>query len=188
MRSDQLLIRRMRPSDVRDIMEIESISFGRHHWAEESFLNEMKNQLGRYFSLIDRQTDRLIGYCGFWMILDEAHITTIAVHPQYRGNSLGEIQLIQMLERCLGQSIKWVTLEVRVSNYSAQNLYYKYGFQSAGLRHKYYQDNNEDALIMTTPDISSKEFRALYKRNKQALLEKAGQFPEGLEDGPFGNR
>jgi [ribosomal protein S18]-alanine N-acetyltransferase len=123
----------------------------------------------------------LFGYCGYWLILDEAHITTIAVHPSYRGNSLGEIQLLQMLERCMGQTVHWITLEVRVSNYSAQNLYYKYGFRSAGLRHKYYQDNHEDALIMTTPDIATQAFRTLYNKNKQELLDKLGTFPEGFE-------
>jgi ribosomal-protein-alanine N-acetyltransferase len=170
----------MRPQDVPDVMEIESVSFGRHHWSEDSFYNEMNNQVGRYYALINTDLPKLIGYLGFWLILDEAHITTVAVKPEYRGNSLGELMLVQGLERCLSNSIHWVTLEVRVTNYNAQNLYYKYGFSSVGVRPKYYQDNQEDALIMTTPNISSDEYRKLYNRLKQELSEKLGGFPAGF--------
>lgn len=176
----QLLIRRMRPADVPEVMEIESVSFGRHHWSEDSFFNEMNNQVGRYYSLIDTSKNRLIGYCGFWLIADEAHITTIAVKPEYRGNALGEVMLVHGMERCLGQSIHWVTLEVRVTNYNAQNLYYKYGFSSVGIRPKYYQDNQEDALIMTTSDIMSESYRGLYKKLKTGLEERLGGLPEGF--------
>jgi ribosomal-protein-alanine N-acetyltransferase len=179
---NQLHIRRMRDRDVPEIMTIESVSFGRHHWAEESFLNEMRNQMGRYYSLIDNSQSqtRLIGYCGFWIIFEEAHITTVAVKPELRGNSLGEILLVHMLDRCMGQTIHWVTLEVRATNYSAQNLYYKYGLQVAGLRPKYYQDNNEDALIMTTPDILTPDYRATFRKLKDGLRQKLGGLPEGL--------
>ncbi len=181
IKPDQLFIRRMKTEDVPGVMEIESVSFGTHHWAKESFLNEMNNQLGRYYSLTDFRNNKIIGYFGYWLILDEVHITTIAVHPEYRGNSLGELQLVQLLEKVLGQTVHWVTLEVRTSNYSAQNLYYKYSFESAGLRHKYYQDNREDALIMTTPNITSQSFRGLYNRNKHQLIEKIGGYPQGFE-------
>ena len=175
-----LEIRRMRPQDVPDVMEIESVSFGRHHWSEESFYNEMNNQVGRYYSLINTEIGKLIGYLGFWLIADESHVTTVAVKPEYRGNALGELMLSQCLERCAQQSIHWVTLEVRVSNYNAQNLYYKYGFTSVGLRPRYYQDNQEDALIMTTPDISSEEHRTLCKGLKENLKQRLGGFPKGF--------
>jgi ribosomal-protein-alanine N-acetyltransferase len=180
IQADELLIRRMRQRDVPEIMAIESVSFGRHHWSEESFLNEMKNQLGRYYSLFHKKDTKLIGYCGYWIIFDEVHITTVAVNPDLRGASLGELLLVQMLERGMGQSVKWVTLEVRVSNTKAQNLYYKYGFQAMGVRPKYYQDNNEDAMIMTTPDIMSETFRMDYNKSKHLLGQKIGGFPEGF--------
>jgi len=175
-----LEIRRMRPQDVPDVMEIESVSFGRHHWSEESFYNEMNNQVGRYYSLIHTDIGKLIGYLGFWLIADESHVTTVAVKPEYRGNALGELMLSQCLERCAQQSIHWVTLEVRVTNYNAQNLYYKYGFTSVGIRPKYYQDNQEDALIMTTPNISSEEHRTLCKGLKENLKQRLGGFPKGF--------
>jgi ribosomal-protein-alanine N-acetyltransferase len=175
-----LAIRRLRPQDIPDVMEIESISFGRHHWSEESFHNEMNNQVGRYYALINTEIGKLIGYQGFWLIADESHITTVAVKPEYRGNALGELMVSHCLERCARQSIHWVTLEVRISNYSAQNLYYKYGFTSVGLRPKYYQDNQEDALIMTTPDISSAEYRQLCRKLKENLVQRLGGLPEGF--------
>lgn len=180
IRSDQLLIRRLRPQDVPDVMEIESVSFGRHHWSEDSFYNEINNHVGRYYALINTASDKLIGYCGFWLIVDECHITTIAVKPEYRGNALGELMLVQCIERCMGQTIRWVTLEVRVSNYNAQNLYYKYGFASVGIRPKYYQDNQEDALIMTTPDILSAEYRSRYNVLKSELESRLNGFPQGF--------
>lgn len=180
IRASQLELRRMRPQDVPDVMEIESVSFGRHHWSEDSFYNEMNNQVGRYYALINTDLPKLIGYLGFWMIQDEAHITTVAVKPEYRGNSLGELMLVQGLERCMSNSIHWVTLEVRATNYNAQNLYYKYGFSSVGVRPKYYQDNQEDALIMTTANINSDDYRKLYNRLKQDLKDKLGGLPAGF--------
>lgn len=180
LQASNLEIRRMRAQDVPEVMEIESVSFGRHHWSEESFYNEMNNQVGRYYSLIHSDLNKLIGYLGFWLIADESHITTVAVKPEYRGNALGELMLLQCLERCAQQSIHWVTLEVRVTNYNAQNLYYKYGFASVGIRPKYYQDNQEDALIMTTPDISSAEYRKLYNGLKENLKNRLVGFPKGF--------
>jgi ribosomal-protein-alanine N-acetyltransferase len=90
----------------------------------------------------------LIGYCGFWQIADEAHISTIAVHPDWRGYKLGELQLWSMIRHALRRQANKVTLEVRVSNTLAQNLYVKYGFEVVGRRRAYYSDNKEDAYNM----------------------------------------
>jgi ribosomal-protein-alanine N-acetyltransferase len=179
--ADQLEIRRMRPDDVPAIMAIESVSFGRHHWSEESFYNEMNNQLGRYYVLMEKSagTPRLAGYCGYWLVVDEAHVTTIAVSPNFRGASLGELLVSHMVDRCLGQTVYWLTLEVRAGNFNAQNLYYKYGFSSMGVRPRYYQDNEEDALIMTTADMRTEAFRALHRQHRDALREKFGGLPHG---------
>ena len=180
--ADNLLIRRMRQSDIPGVMPIESVSFGRHHWSPESFSAEIKNQIARYYSLIHKGENKLIGYCGYWLILDEVHITTIAVDNRYRGNGLGELLLTKMLDRVSSQSGKWVTLEVRASNFSAQQLYYKFGFKSMGIRPKYYQDSNEDAMIMSTDDINSKEFRDLFRQHKQKLIQRlGGRLPEGAD-------
>ncbi len=175
------MIRRMRAQDVPEVMKIESVSFGRHHWSEDSFFNEMNNHMGRYYVLVHKGNEQqLSGYCGFWQVIDEAHVTTVAIQPQLRGNSLGELLLVHMLDRCMGSSIQWVTLEVRVTNYNAQNLYYKYGFELAGRRAKYYQDNQEDALVMTTPSLMTDSYRTIFNRNKTELKQKLGGFPDGM--------
>jgi ribosomal-protein-alanine N-acetyltransferase len=90
----------------------------------------------------------LIGYSGMWHIADEAHISTIAVHPDWRGKKLGELLVWSMVRQAIRQLANQVTLEVRVSNTLAQNLYYKYGFEILGTRKGYYRDNSEDAYMM----------------------------------------
>jgi len=171
----------MRFADIPEVMTIESVSFGTHHWSSESFSNELKGQLGRYYVLVYRPTNKVIGYCGYWVILDEAHITTIAVNHQFRGNGLGELLLIKMLDRMHGQSVKWRTLEVRISNIVAQQLYFKYLFRSMGRRPKYYQDTNEDALIMTTENLQEKAFRDVFRERRGALVSRiGGSLPEGM--------
>ncbi len=112
----------------------------------------------------------LAGYAGLWLMMEQAHITTIAVRPQFRGQGFGELLLISLAEVAQDIGARWLTLEVRVSNEAAQNLYRKYGFHPAGVRHKYYSDNQEDALIMWTDQLSSAEFQSRYQRNKESLL------------------
>jgi ribosomal-protein-alanine N-acetyltransferase len=91
----------------------------------------------------------VVGYSGFWFILDEAHISTIAVHPDWRGRRVGESLMVAMLEAALDLNAVTATLEVRVTNDRAQNLYRKYHFEMVGRRKHYYRDNGEDALLMT---------------------------------------
>jgi ribosomal-protein-alanine N-acetyltransferase len=114
----------------------------------------------------------IIGFAGLWLMVDEAHITTIAMHPNYRGMGLGEFLLISLIDIAYEIGAKWVTLEVRVSNYTAQNLYRKYGFREAGLRHRYYSDNQEDALIMWTDEINSPAYKQKYQELKSILMQK----------------
>jgi ribosomal-protein-alanine N-acetyltransferase len=91
---------------------------------------------------------QVAGYCGFWLILDEAHITNIAVHPEFRGKGYGKRLLQYVMERARRLGALKMTLEVRVSNHVAQSLYEKMGFVRSGVRKGYYTDNKEDALIM----------------------------------------
>ncbi len=114
----------------------------------------------------------IIGFSGLWLMVDEAHITTIAMHPNYRRMGLGEFLLVNMIDIAYAINAKWVTLEVRVSNYSAQNLYRKYGFREAGLRHRYYSDNQEDALIMWTEEIHSLAYKQQFQDLKSTLIRK----------------
>lgn len=118
------------------------------------------------------QQSSIIGFAGLWLMVDEAHITTIAIHPDYRGKGLGELELASLIDIAIQIGAKWVTLEVRVSNYVAQNLYRKYGFREAGMRHRYYSDNQEDALIMWTEELSSSSFKERFHALKNALLQR----------------
>jgi [ribosomal protein S18]-alanine N-acetyltransferase len=163
----RLQIRRMSPDDLDAIMEIEPVAFGSHHWSRQSFLNELSNPSGYYFVALNSDTHALCGYSGFWLIGEEAHITTLAVHPDMRRNHLGEILLINDIEAAQSVGASFLTLEVRVSNHVAQSLYFKYGFKNLGTRRKYYQDNDEDALVLWAENIRSEE----YKKNVKSRLE-----------------
>ena len=114
----------------------------------------------------------IIGFAGLWLMVDEAHITTIAMHPDFRHRGLGEFMLVNLIDIAFDINARWVTLEVRVSNYTAQNLYRKYGFREAGLRHRYYSDNQEDALIMWTDEIKSPAFMQKFQDLKSILMQK----------------
>ena len=140
------IIRPMLPSDLEVIMEIERVSFSTP-WSLESFKAELKdNEYARYLCL--ELDDQVIGYMGLWFILDEGHITNIAIAPNYRGQHWGEFLMRSVMEKMAGQGMERMTLEVRVSNSPALSLYKKLGFAIAGLRKGYYADTGEDAIIM----------------------------------------
>ncbi len=145
-------------SDLDEVMEIEPVAFGSHHWSRQSFCNELNNPGGHYYVAWVPESGRLCGYTGFWLIGEEAHITTLAVHPDCRRQYVAERLLIYDVSAARKVGARWMTLEVRVSNEAAQNLYDKYGFKSLGLRRNYYQDNNEDAMVLWTENIFSREF------------------------------
>ena len=107
---------------------------------------------------------------GLWKIIDEAQIANLAIHPQYRRKGAARALLLNGLEECYKDKIKYLTLEVRVSNEAAIKLYESFGFKSLGVRKKYYQNNNEDALIMWSENI----FNESYKKRYQAMKEKVG--------------
>lgn len=112
----------------------------------------------------------IVGYGGLWLTFEDAHITTIAVDPAHRGKGVGELLLNALIDHAYEIGGKQITLEVRVSNTSAQRLYLKYGFQPAGTRPRYYTDNGEDALIMWTEAIEAPEYRARLSELRKALF------------------
>jgi ribosomal-protein-alanine N-acetyltransferase len=118
---------------------------------------------------------RVVGYAGLWLMVNEAHITTIAVAPEYQGRGLGEFLLLALVDRAIELNALCVTLEVRVTNHVAQSLYRKYTFRETGLRRRYYSDNGEDAHIMTTEDLDSPHFQEVLARNRQTLAERLAQ-------------
>jgi ribosomal-protein-alanine N-acetyltransferase len=122
-----------------------------------------------------RESAAIIGFAGLWLMIDEAHITTIAVHPAHRGLRVGELLLNSLVGIAYEVGARRVTLEVRVSNTVAQNLYRKYGFETAGLRRHYYSDNDEDAYIMTTPDIHSEAYQQHFAKLRGDLMARLAQ-------------
>jgi ribosomal-protein-alanine N-acetyltransferase len=124
--------------------------------------------VGRFAALVaglfgpaaEPRAQPLVGYAGLWLAVDEAHVTTIAVAPQHRGRSVGELLLNGLIDQALDLQADRITLEVRVSNLPAQGLYAKYGFTVAGKRSRYYTDNGEDALIMSTESIRSAPYQS----------------------------
>jgi [ribosomal protein S18]-alanine N-acetyltransferase len=105
---------------------------------------------------------------------DEAHITTIAVDPNYQGHGIGELLLLGLIDRAKQIGARWLTLEVRVGNHVAQALYRKYTFKEMGVRRRYYSDNGEDALVMWTDPIESETFQKAVRLNRDALSRKLG--------------
>lgn len=139
-------IREMTLNDVERICVLETECFP-SPWKAESFISELTtNKLATYY--VVEEADIVAGYLGVWTILDEGHITNVAVSPEYRGKGYGVALVEHLKEDALSKNVKWLTLEVRVSNTPAIKLYEKLGFESQGVRKKYYQDNGEDALIM----------------------------------------
>lgn len=127
----------------------------------------------------------IIGFAGMWMAFDEAHITTIGIEPAKRGIGLGELLLIAMVDEAIARGANWLTLEVRVSNVSAQSLYRKYGFTVHGSRRRYYSDNNEDALIMWSPSLHEPEFRERVEKLRAVLARRLGHRVARGEVDPF---
>ena len=126
-------------------------------------------------TVLEAELRSIVGYAGLWLMTDEAHITTIAVSPDYQGYGIGELLLLGLIDRAQQIGARWLTLEVRVTNKVAQRLYEKYTFKEMGVRRRYYSDNNEDALVMWTDAIESDSFQAAVQRNREVLGRKLGQ-------------
>jgi ribosomal-protein-alanine N-acetyltransferase len=182
--------------DIPAVMEIEEASFSAP-WSARAYDYELRYNDSAYYFVVRPQeravqprvppsrswwqrvwgraqpqtpTMPIVGHAGFWMMMDEAHIGTLATHPQWRRRGIAELLLIVMTERAAERGARVLTLEVRVSNHGAQALYRKYRFEVAGKRARYYSDNNEDALIMTTPPITSAEYQRFFQNAKAQLL------------------
>lgn len=159
----------MRLEDVPRVREIEQMSF-RSMWPRDAYTHELRdNRLASY--IVARFEKDIVGYAGMWVIMDEAHITTIAVDPMYRGQHIGERLLIGLIDAAMEKGARWMTLEVRKSNATAQALYHKYGFREIGVRKGYYSDNREDALVMWTGNLREPEFQRKYGELKREFEE-----------------
>jgi len=146
----------MRFEDIPRVVEIERESF-RTPWPRDAYVHELtENRLAAY--LVARAEGEIVGYAGMWVILDEAHVTTIAVDPAFRGQHIGERLLLALIDSALKRGARWMTLEVRKSNATAQTLYKKYDFREIGVRKGYYSDNREDAIVMWSGNLQEREY------------------------------
>ncbi len=142
----KIIIREMTEEDIDEVLDIEKKSF-KTPWSRDAFVKEVnENRLAKY--VVASVHDKVIGYGGIWLIIDEGHITNIAVHPDFRGLGVGKLLVEALIEICRERGINRMTLEVRKSNEIAKSLYKKYGFKECGIRPGYYSDTKEDAIIM----------------------------------------
>lgn len=154
----------MRPAHIDHVVEIEKASFPTP-WSRQSFSYEvLNNSFARY--IVALNGERVVGYAGMWLILDEAHITNLAVHPDFRRKSVGRALMLEIMRLAFVSGVLRIMLEVRPSNMPARHLYSSLGFYEQGLRRRYYTDNGEDAIIMWrdslfTADASKKSNRVL---------------------------
>jgi len=140
-----ILIDFMKEEDIDAILDISSLSFS-VCWSKDSYIQELTNPIARY--LVAKIDNKVIGFVGTWIVLDESHITNIAIHPNYRKQGIASKLLEKFLTYCQSQGCVAYTLEVRSGNKAAKALYEKYNFKQDGVRKGYYEDNKEDAIIM----------------------------------------
>jgi [ribosomal protein S18]-alanine N-acetyltransferase len=153
----RLAVEPMTLDDVPDVHRIERASFP-VPWPDYAFRQELQtNRLAHYF--IVRAGGEAVAYGGLWMMVDEAHITTFAVMPQWRRHGIGGRLMVELMRVAKDLSARVATLEVRITNNAARSLYGQFGFRPVGVRPRYYTDNGEDALIMTTDELSSPEMQ-----------------------------
>jgi [ribosomal protein S18]-alanine N-acetyltransferase len=171
-------IRAMTIADLSAVQAIERASFTTP-WPPQAYRQELEsNRLATY--LVATLGEDVVAYGGVWLMVDEAHVTTFAVHPRYRRRRIGERLLLSLLDLSLARRAREATLEVRLSNLGARRLYEKYGFRPVGIRPRYYSDNQEDALIMTTEPLDSARMRERIARLRAAL--DAAPPPDGVPD------
>jgi len=155
-----LKIDTMRLADLDDVMEIEQASFSMP-WSRWMFERELVDRERSHF-LVARDGAQVVGYVGFWMVLDEAHIVTIAVRNDFRRRGVGTMLLASALSLAVRMGADRATLEVRITNLAAQELYRKFGFGIVAVRKNFYSDTGEDAYVMWIYDLKDKigEIRA----------------------------
>lgn len=141
----RVIIEPMRREDIESICAVERRCYP-VVWHAGAYETELANSCARYY--VARLEGQVVGYAGMWVIMDEAHITTLAVSPEQQGRKIGQRLLITLIEEAISCGAEYVTLEVRVSNAAARHMYRKYGFEERAIRKNYYTDNWEDAIVM----------------------------------------
>lgn len=161
-------LRGMTKEDVPAVMVIERECFA-VPWRESAYLTELTNRSAYYIAAcVDGE---IVGYGGIWVIMDEAHLTTLGVAKPHRRHRIGEQVLVALLEEAIRRNARRATLEVRESNAAARNLYRKYGFQPAAIRRAYYTDNHENAIVMWVDNLGGIAFMSRFEELKRGLQQ-----------------
>lgn len=152
-----LRIMPMTLDDIPQVHEIERVSFP-VPWPTYAFRQELEaNRMAHY--LVARMGEGVVAYGGIWLMVDEAHVTSFAVHPDHRRAGIGGRLMLDLMALAVHMGARVATLEVRLSNEAARLLYGRFGFRPVGVRPRYYSDNGEDALIMTTEPLEAPPMR-----------------------------
>ncbi|MBC6135524.1 ribosomal protein S18-alanine N-acetyltransferase [Listeria booriae] len=141
-----ITFRQANGADIKQLLRIETAVFT-SPWSEDAFRSEFYTNAYAYY-IVAEKAGEVIGYAGVWMILDEGHITNIAIYPDEQGHGYGKAMMQELLRIAEEKAVRRLTLEVRVTNDWAQQMYKKFGFKDGAIRKKYYPDNGEDALVM----------------------------------------
>ena len=168
-------------ADIPAVHAIERASFV-VPWPDDAYRNELAtNRLASY--IVARADDAVVGFAGLWVMVDEAHVTTFAVDPRWRRRGVAQRLLLGLLDIAVARRAREATLEVRLSNVPARRLYEKFGFRPVGIRPRYYSDNGEDALIMTTDPLDTPSLRDRLAGIRDAL-ESRPIDPDSVLDEP----
>ena len=191
--SGAILIRHMQTGDLEQVQALDKMSFSMP-WPESAYRYELFENLSSLLWVAEEQgTDgalQVVGMVVVWLVVDEAHIATIAVHPDYRGHGIAQELLCAALIESIERGMRSATLEVRAHNLAAQRLYRRFHFNEVGVRPRYYRDNFEDALIMTASKLDDHYLQALkagaWKKDVEQLkpthISKAGVPTEILQE------
>jgi [ribosomal protein S18]-alanine N-acetyltransferase len=163
----ELTLSQMDIDDVPEVMAVDRHCF-RSPWSENAYQSELKNSVAFY--LVARCDGVLVGFGGAWLVMDEAHVTTLGVHPEYRGRGIGERLFVAILAEAIRRGVQRASLEVRESNESARRLYEKYGFTPVARRRGYYSDNGEDAVVMWVDSLASPRYQELVALRSRELV------------------
>lgn len=177
----------MKKADLDRIAELEKLCF-RTPWSYNALAGELKNEVARY--LVAEKDGVVIGYAGMWVIFEEAHISNVAIAPDFRGKGYGRVLMLEMMRLAVSRGASEMTLEVRKSNLVAQALYASLGFEKAGTRRKYYSDTGEDAYILWLRNIKSRlvserSFSMKQPVNAPNAPAAIGPYCHAVKSGPF---
>ena len=156
-------IRQALINDINEIIKIENNTYGKYSWSIDAFKKELESSYSYYLVIVNLDTNEIVGYIGAWIIFEEVHIVTLVISEGFRRIGLADILLYNIINFSIQSKKKWLTLEVKISNNAAIQLYEKWKFKQLGIRKNYYKESNEDALILWSEDIQSVNFREFFR-------------------------